>query len=133
MSSITRRQVLVSSAMVGLSAGMVATARTNVAETFLQSCPHCSANLAMGDLHKPGCIAVQTAAPADSQIKPEAIKTAQAQRRSSDKPSTGSQKGGTYGPDPCEQYNCDRCKIQKVGKAVCYHKNVQGCAVRMSC
>ena len=76
MSSITRRQVLVSSAMVGLSAGMVATARANVAETFLQSCPHCSANLAMGDLHRADCEAARAAPPLDDEINPEAKKTA---------------------------------------------------------
>jgi len=136
MSSITRRQVLVSSAMVGLSAGMVATARANVAETFLQSCPHCSANLAMGDLHKPGCIAVQAAAPADTEIKPETIKTVQAQRRSTDSPRGCWTKKEPYGPpDPCPERGCDRCKVQSSNKGVitCYWKNKEQCHWLKTC
>ena len=132
MSSVTRRQVLASSAIVGLTAGLSTAVEGRTGDTLFRSCPHCSADLALGDLHRPECIAIPVAPPSESQINPGAIKIAQAQRRSSDKPTTRSQ---TYGPEPCDQYGCDRCKVQKATKAggFCYHKNTQGCAVQNLC
>lgn len=76
MSSVTRRQVLASGAIAGLTASLPLTAQARIGDTLLQSCPHCSANLAMGDLHKAGCEAERAALPLDDEISPEAKKTA---------------------------------------------------------
>ena len=125
MSSITRRQVLASSAIVGLSASVAGAASAKVAETLLQNCPHCSGNLILGDLHEPGCIAIQITPPSDNEIKPETIKTVQATRR----------KKEPYGPpDPCPEHGCDRCRVQQASKGgFCYHKNKESCAVQKQC
>ncbi len=131
MSSVTRRQLLASGAIAGFTVGLPARVEARAGDMPFRSCPHCSADLALGDLHEPECIAAQVVTPPESQINPGAIKLAQAQRRSSDKPSTRSP---TYGPEPCDQYNCDRCKVQKAAKGGwCYHKNTQGCAVQSQC
>jgi len=134
MSSVTRRQLLASGALVGLSASLPTVAQAKIGNALPESCPHCSANLAMGDLHKPDCIAARVAPPSDDDIKPETIKTAQAQRRSSDQLSSRSRgKPKPAGSDSCEQYGCDRCKVKMVNKGWCYHKNTHGCAVQKSC
>jgi hypothetical protein len=76
MSSVTRRQVLASGAIAGLTASLPLTAQARIGDTFRQSCPYCSANLAMGDLHRADCEAAREAPPLDDEINPEAKKPA---------------------------------------------------------
>ena len=133
---LTRRNVLATGAAAGVAASLPGTAEAKLTDVVLQICPSCSANLAMGDVHAADCQAARITPPADGDIKPDAIKTAQAQRRSTESPDTPSRKKPIYGPpDPCPDHGCDRCKVQTSNKAkiTCFYKNKEQCHFQQSC
>ena len=132
-SFFTRRRFLASGAIIGFSASLQANERKGFGDA---RCPHCLANLTVGDLHREDCPIGSMTAPEDSQIDLQSMKYVQAQRRSSE-PSQGKRSfpPEQYGPpDPCPTKDCDRCRIQYKEKVVCYHKDKQGhCAARLLC
>jgi hypothetical protein len=122
MSSPTRRTILKTAALMSGAAALPKAAQARLEQSVSHSCPACGADLGMGDLHKPGCVAAHASfRPNDDEIRPETIKIAKKAKRP--------------GPDdPCAPPGCDRCKIQQAAKGgICYHKNACGCAAQTQC
>lgn len=126
--TLTRRNMLATGAAAGVAASLPGAAEAKLSDALVKICPSCSADLAMGDIHAADCQAAQITPPADGEINPDAVKTAQAQRRSTDT-SAQSRKKPIYGPpDPCPEHGCDRCRPQTGEKGItCLQKNKEQC------